>query len=170
MKQTIYFYEGETEKHLLDTLKANNIIVPGKAQKCNLWQKPVEKVTRRFQKSDLVFIIDTDTTQPHNTFVNNVRHLLKIKISFCLMIQIHNLEDELCFACNKNNKNALYRDFYACLSAAEFKSRFNKDNNLYQTLKREQFHADRLWQRSNQFKGWLDTRGIQPLIERKIFY
>ncbi|VVH59714.1 hypothetical protein BSPCLSOX_1271, partial [uncultured Gammaproteobacteria bacterium] len=60
-KQVFYFYEGETEKKLLEFLKNTKKISSGKVRKFNLWKGRFRKIQRTINKDDkLFFVVDTD--------------------------------------------------------------------------------------------------------------
>ncbi len=161
--QTIYFYEGETEKNLLHALISKKYISHGKLKKFNLWEKDIKKLFRTFQATDkLLFIIDTDTMSPKDTFVKNI-HLLK-KYHFHLIIQNKNLEDELRTSCNKSSYTRLFRDFYQIPNKSEFKSRFAQDKSLQKTLSNQDFDFNKLWTNINDFNDFCESNSIQPPV------
>jgi hypothetical protein len=50
--QVFYFYEGETEKKLLEFLKNTKKISSGKVRKFNLWKGHFRKIQRTINKDD----------------------------------------------------------------------------------------------------------------------
>ena len=79
-KNSIYFYEGETEKKLIITLKDECKIPHGKLKKFNFWQKDVKSVVRSVSKTSTLYIIfDTDASNPTecDRFTNNINTLEK---------------------------------------------------------------------------------------------
>jgi len=159
MKKIYYFYEGETEKTFLTTLKGSYIL-SGRLSKFNLWQDSINKIKRKFNTLDeLFFIIDTDTLPKTKGFIDNLRHLSDY--NFHLVVQNKNLEDELVASCNKKSKNDLYQKFYSKTSKTEFKSSFIKDNNLKGKLERNNFNYELLWSRTNDFSKFLMSNGFK---------
>ncbi len=160
---TIYFYEGETEKNLLIALKTLRYIPAGKLKKFNLWESDIKKQFRTFQKTDqLRFVIDTDTMSPPDIFVKNM-HILK-KYTFCLIIQNTNLEDELKISCSKSSNRILFNDFYDVSSKNEFKKRFAQDKNLQTKLDNQNFDFNTLWQNTDSFNAFCRSNNIKPQI------
>ncbi len=160
-KQVIYYYEGETEKKLLDFLKSTTEtkIKPGKTEKFNLWENYFKAIQRKINKTDeLFFVVDTDKTIEEAIFLENIKLLKAYKI--CLIIQNKNLEDELCFVCSKNNSRLLFKDFYNVNSKNEFKGKFNKDKNLTHTLSKNNFDFNKIWSRNTDFSNWLQKNNI----------
>lgn len=56
MKRVVYFYEGETEKTLLQCLKGKNI-KHGKLKKFNLWNNKIKKSLRQLAQSCFLLLI-----------------------------------------------------------------------------------------------------------------
>jgi hypothetical protein len=150
MKKLIYFCEGETEQKFIKILKEEFLIKPGQIKIFNLMQKNINSIIRKYKNSnsEFVFIIDIDTINK-KLFCNNLKVLKKYKYKFCLFIQNKNFEDELTLCCNKNNKLALYKDFYYINSSNEFKSRFISDSSLYLKLINNNFDITKLWLLTN---------------------
>lgn len=161
MRSVIYLYEGETEKHLLEALKTEGVVLHGKLMKFNLWTTPIKRLARRLNKGDqLVFLVDTDTVDPSQTFIENIKWLKTY--SFSLGIQNKNLEDELCHACHKGSKDRLYRDFYDCMSASEFKRKLIKDSKLMTRLSGNAFTRTNLWSRVDDFLDFCHVHDMTP--------
>ncbi len=159
MKQVVYFYEGETEKKLLEFLKNTRTIKSGKLKKFNLWTKSCKKLIKTIRKGDIViFVIDTDTMEAIDTFKKNIRLLKSYNI--CLIVQHKNLEDELCFSCNKKDTITLFTDFYDTSSAEEFKTKFIKESNLEQKLTNNAFDFKKLWSRADDFQEFSDQHHL----------
>jgi len=158
MKKVHYFYEGETERKLLQHLKDKNNLTPGRLRKHNLWNTEF-KLQRTINTNDnLFFFIDTDITSNLSIFIENIDRLKPYNI--CLMVQHKNFEDELCFACNKNSKLVLYKDFYGVTSPKEFKSKFIKENSLTGKLAAHTFDYKKLWSRKATFNEFLKNKGF----------
>ncbi|VVH65300.1 hypothetical protein BSPLISOX_1073 [uncultured Gammaproteobacteria bacterium] len=163
-KQVFYFYEGETEKQLLEFLKNTKKISSGKVKKFNLWKGRFRKIETTINKDDkLFFVIDTDDVTNTDCFSENIK-LLK-PYNFCLIVQHKNLEDELCFSCNKVNNKKLFNDFYKVQNADKFKSKFCGDKGIDSTLSNNDFNFKKLWSRSGDFSDWLKENGISASIE-----
>lgn len=160
MKQVLYFYEGETEKKLLTYLKNRKLIKAGKTKKFNLWKGKVNTNIRTFNKDDeIFFIIDTDDISSVGVFKDNIKILQSYNI--CLIMQCKNLEDELCFACNKPNKNTLFLDFYQTTSKDKFKSNFIKDKDIAKRLDDNKFKFSKLWSKNTDFIKFLNDNNIE---------
>lgn len=161
MNQIRYFCEGETEQKLLRYLKdtKQKQIQSGQVKIHNLWEKKF-KLTRQINKTGkLFFVVDTDKVGNTQIFLENIKLLKSYKV--CLIVQNKNLEDEFCFACGKVKTPFLFKSFYNVQSKKEFKSRFNKDNNLRHTLTKNNFNFNSLWVRSNDFSNWLKNNHIE---------
>lgn len=161
MKSVTYYYEGETEKNLLDFLKNNGKIKHGKMKKFNLWNMKIKNIVRSFpnpKSSELFFIVDTDKILEKQIFINNIK-ILK-PYNACLIIQHKNLEDELHFSCNKSNKIKMFQDFYTCNSENKFKTDFANEKNLRQKLRDNNFDCEKLWSRNTDFKAFLKGNHI----------
>ncbi|PHS72982.1 MAG: hypothetical protein COB22_03620 [Cycloclasticus sp.] len=159
MKIVRYFYEGETEKKLLQHLKDEGHLSPGVLKKHNLWNTPFRKIERIIKKKDLsYFFIDTDVTDDLSIFKENINRLKPYNIR--LMIQNKNLEDELCFACGKKDNRTLYRDFYGVTSSTEFKPKFIKESNLEGKLTANNVDYKKLWTRKTSFNDFLTSSEI----------
>jgi len=166
MKKVHYFYEGETEKKLLQHLKNKGDLLPGHLRKHNLWNT-VFKLARTINPSDhLFFFIDTDITSDLSIFKNNIDRLKPYNIF--LMVQHKTLEDELCFSCNKKSNHALYKDFYGVTSPKEFKTKFINENNLNGKLASNNFEHKKLWIRKSAFNDLLTNKGISITTLYKI--
>ncbi|PCI69975.1 MAG: hypothetical protein COB26_05385 [Piscirickettsiaceae bacterium] len=154
-----YFYEGETEKKLLQHLKDEGHLSPGRLKKHNLWNTLFSKIERTVNKTDhLYFFIDTDVTSDLSIFKNNIKRLKPYNIR--LMIQHNNFEDELYFACGKIDNRALFKDLYGVTSSKEFKSKFIKESNLEGKLATNNFDYKKLWSRNADFDAFLISSGI----------
>lgn len=163
-KQVVYFYEGETEKTLLEFLKAQKQIKSGKTKKFNLWKNRSRKIKRTINETDeLFFIIDTDKTDNKDIFLENIKLLKDYKV--CLIVQNKNLEDELLFACNIKNYPALFDFFYQVEHLNKFKTKFAQDENLLFTLSKNNFDCKKLWSRSDNFSDWLKDNHIEVNID-----
>jgi len=148
MKSITYFYEGETEKALLNFLKHtdNNKIRPGKVKKFNLWQDKIGTILRKLSKKTELyyFIIDTDTVTNIQLFEDNLKKLKGYNV--CLIVQNENLEDELSYMCAQTEKQ-LFAEFSAC-NKDEFTRKFIQAN-LSGKLKN--CDLNKLWSRGNSF-------------------
>jgi len=154
-----YFYEGETEKKLLQHLKDEGHLLHGGLKKHNLWNTLFSKVERTINKTDhLYFFVDTDVTSDLSILIKNIKRLKPYKVR--LMVQHQNFEDELCFACDKKNSRALYEDFYGIASPTEFKSKFMRESNLNGKLVDNNFDHKKLWSRKVTFDQFLISKGI----------
>lgn len=159
-KQVVYFYEGETEKKLLEFLKKTEQIKSGKLKKFNLWKNRFKSIERTINGvEELFFLIDTDDVQGITNFMDNIQSLKSY--NYCLIIQYKNLEDELCYSCNKLNHKKLLQDFYKIKNSDKFKSRFNQDKNLSNTLNKNNFNFSKLWERNKNFAKFLDRNFIK---------
>lgn len=157
-KNSIYFYEGETEKKLIITLKDECKIPHGKLKKFNFWQKDVKSVVRSVSKTSTLYIIfDTDASNPTecDRFTNNINTLEKEVAKVYLIAQHENLEDELCFSCSKSNQLQLFQDFYNTRDRDGFKRGFIRENNLFHKLQSNNFDFETLWARSDIYSNKL---------------
>lgn len=162
-KQVVYFYEGETEKKLLECLKNAKQIIPGKLKKFNLWNGRFKSIEKTFNKTyKLLFVIDTDDLQNTDAFKKNIESLkLRNAHRFCIIYQCRNLEDELLCSCNIKDHKALFNSFYCVENLHKFKTEFAQDKNLSQTLKKNNFNLNHLWvRRSGDFYNWLKSNHI----------
>lgn len=156
----VYYYEGETERKLISTLKNDGDILHGKLQKFNFWQTEATKIVRKISGSSVLYIIfDTDTINVKSTekFILNMKLLVgekKVKEIY-LIAQHQNLEDELRFSCTKNNLVQLFKDFYNINSSEEFKAKLIKESNLSNKLKNNNFDVKKLWSRKEIYSSAL---------------
>jgi hypothetical protein len=164
-KQVHYFCEGYTERNLLRFLKDTKQIQSGPVKIHNLWDRKF-KLIRTVKKTDkLLFVVDTDKINNKSIFLENIELLKSYNV--CLIVQNKDLEDELCFACDKVKKLFLFKSFYKVKSKKEFKSRFNKDDNLRHTLSKNNFNFNSLWVRSDDFSNWLKNNHVEIYICRE---
>ena len=144
-----YLCEGESEQKLIQVLKEKNLLLSGKVEIFNFAQNKVAKIIRKFSKSDyLLIVLDTDIINS-DIFCQNITLLNKKKITYCIIAQNKNLEDELRISCQLNSNNQLFRKFYNTSSIREFKEKLIKDNNLYNKLQKNSFDIAKLWVLSN---------------------
>lgn len=164
MTANIYFYEGECEKKLLDYLKAERQIKPGRLMKHNFWDEDISSKRRMITGNQLALVVfDTDVTQNHQRFIKNISVLSKDCRRVVLLAQHNNLEGELCFSCNIQNVRTLYSSFYSCRSGREFKGRFIREKNLGQKLHNCEFDHDKIWSR-----GGIYAQCLKDLCRPKI--
>lgn len=164
-KQVVYFYEGETEKKLLEVLKNTQRIRSGKLKKFNLWKNDFKSIKKTIHTAtELFFIVDTDDTDNTKIFESNIK---SFDNPFNLIIQVKNLEDELCYSCNKSNNKELFQDFYKVQHSDTFKSKFIKDKNLFNVLDKNNFDFLKLWENSKNFTEFLDKNFIKVDINCK---
>ena len=148
-----YYVEGENEKSLLEVLKTDfRCIKAGKIEVFNVVQNRLTtRRIRAFQSNTVVvFIYDTDTNNA-GVLKENIEFLKRqryIKDVICIP-QVDKLEDELKRCCNIRN----VKDITGSQTNREFKSDFNRCNNLYQRLTQCSFNVENLWKKepSNHF-------------------
>jgi len=156
--QSIYYYEGETEKALITALKRGKLIPQGKTKKFNFWQKEASVITRSINKSDVLYIVfDTDVMGiiERNRFIKNIESLCRSVKEVHLLAHHENLEDELVFVCSKRNSLKLFEDFYNTKNCDEFKSSFIKESNLLKKLNDNSFNINKLWSKQDVYSGYL---------------
>ena len=127
-----YYVEGECEKKLVDTLKANQMIISGKSEVFNPVQDYFNYMHIRTlpQNSIIILIFDTDKKET-SALVRNLEFLRGhsfIKEVLCIP-QILNLEDEILRSTNIKH----IRDFFNCKRDSEFKQKFLEEKQLFQT-------------------------------------
>ena len=146
-----YYVEGENERVLVEILskckdEKFNVIRPGKIDVFNVVEREI-KSTHMLNLKDntvVVLVFDTDT-KSRAILDKNTKFLEKHKkIKDVILIpQVYNLEDELIRSCNINNILQLL----GSKSKEEFKSDFNKVNNLNEHLIKAEFTFNKLWRK-----------------------
>ena len=141
-----YYVEGENERVLVEILskckdERFNVIRPGKIDVFNV-------VEREIKSTHMMNLKDNKFLEKHK----------KIK-EVILIPQVYNLEDELIRSCNIKNILQLL----GSKSKKEFKSDFNKVNNLNEYLIKAEFAFDKLWRKNTDgiFAGI--TSGISKI-------
>lgn len=147
-----YYVEGENERVLVEILskckdEKFNVIRPGKIDVFNVVEREI-KSTHMLNLKDntvVVLVFDTDT-KSRAILDKNTKFLEKHKkIKDVILIpQVYNLEDELIRSCNIKNILQLL----GCKSKKEFKSDFNKVNNLNEHLIKAEFTFNKLWRKN----------------------
>ncbi len=166
--KVLFFYEGETEKQLIQALKEINkqqdgSILLGKAQKFDLWKNDIKKLMPRIKEDELIFICDTDVLDSCIAqFEKNLTLLKKNKTKFSLLIQVKNMEDEIlnCTACKKLD------EFFATKGTDNFKNAWikcGKANKLSQKLLSVAIDTDKLWTQAlpnelSRLNQWIEFR------------
>ena len=146
-----YYVEGENERVLVEILskckdEKFNVIRPGKIDVFNVVEREI-KSTHMLNLKDntvVVLVFDTDT-KSRAILDKNTKFLEKHKkIKDVILIpQVYNLEDELIRSCNIKNILQLL----GSKSKKEFKSDFNKVNNLNEHLIKAEFTFNKLWRK-----------------------
>lgn len=153
MKQCIYLYEGECEKNLIKSLKSMEIILPGRVEKFNFWEKDASLILRRLKKNNLALIVfDVDVTTEKDRFISNISKLAKRVKEVILLPQHPNFEGELSHSCNIPSK-ALPKNLYGERSKAKLKRKLASDPNLFITLKSKGFEVKKMWSRVQCYKA-----------------
>ena len=147
-----YYVEGENERVLVEILskckdEKFNVIRPGKIDVFNVVEREI-KSTHMLNLKDntvVVLVFDTDT-KSRAILDKNTKFLEKHKkIKDVILIpQVYNLEDELIRSCNIKNILQLL----GSKSKKEFKSDFNKVNNLNEYLIKAEFTFNKLWRKN----------------------
>ena len=147
-----YYVEGENERVLVEILskckdEKFNVIRPGKIDVFNVVEREI-KSTHMLNLKDntvVVLVFDTDT-KSRAILDKNTKFLEKHKkIKEVILIpQVYNLEDELIRSCNIKNILQLL----GSKSKKEFKSDFNKVNNLNEHLIKAEFTFNKLWRKN----------------------
>ncbi|ASY37213.1 hypothetical protein [Taylorella equigenitalis] len=155
-KNYVYWYlvEGETEKHLVDSLIKNDNLQSGRINILSCWfnKNKISTQTRRFSRSqdNIVYLIfDTDDLTNLDYFESNCNLIIREASKVYLLGQANNLEDELLKSCSLlKNKNDLYK-LFSSQGSKEFKSNFIKDQNLLKKLERKGFDNKSIWISNN---------------------
>nr|WP_330383524.1 hypothetical protein [Lachnoanaerobaculum saburreum] len=157
-----YYVEGENERVLVEILskckdEKFNVIRPGKIDVFNVVEREIKST---HMNTVVVLVFDTDTKN-RAILDKNTKFLEKHKkIKEVILIpQVYNLEDELIRSCNIKNILQLL----GSKSKREFKSDFNKVNNLNEYLIKAEFAFDKLWRKNTDgiFAGI--TSGISKI-------
>ena len=157
-----YYVEGENERALVEILskckdEKFNVIRPGKIDVFNVVEREIKST---HMNTVVVLVFDTDTKN-RAILDKNTKFLEKHKkIKEVILIpQVYNLEDELIRSCNIKNILQLL----GSKSKREFKSDFNKVNNLNEYLIKAEFAFDKLWRKNTDgiFAGI--TSGISKI-------
>ena len=157
-----YYVEGENERVLVEILskckdEKFNVIRPGKIDVFNVVEREIKST---HMNTVVVLVFDTDTKN-RAILDKNTKFLEKHKkIKEVILIpQVYNLEDELIRSCNIKNILQLL----GSKSKKEFKSDFNKVNNLNEYLIKAEFAFDKLWRKNTDgiFAGI--TSGISKI-------
>ena len=146
-----YYVEGENERALVETLskckdEKFNVIRPGKIDVFNVVEREIKSTHMMNLKDNTVAVLVFDTDTKNRAILDkNTKFLEKHKkIKEVILIpQVYNLEDELIRSCNIKNILQLL----GSKSKKEFKSDFNKVNNLNEYLIKAEFAFDKLWRK-----------------------
>lgn len=162
-----YYVEGENERALVKTLskcedEKFNVIRPGKIEVFNVVEREIKSTHMMNLKDNTVVVLVFDTDTKNRAILDkNTKFLEKHKnIKEVILIpQVYNLEDELIRSCNIKDILQLF----GSKSKKEFKSDFNKVNNLNEYLIKAEFAFDKLWRKNTDgiFAGI--TSGISKI-------
>ena len=162
-----YYVEGENERVLVEILskckdEKFNVIRPGKIDVFNVVEREIKSTHMMNLKDNTVVVLVFDTDTKNRAILDkNTKFLEKHKkIKEVILIpQVYNLEDELIRSCNIKNIIQLL----GSKSKKEFKSDFNKVNNLNEYLIKAEFAFDKLWRKNTDgvFAGI--TNGIHKI-------
>ncbi|SES43134.1 hypothetical protein SAMN04487884_1521 [Butyrivibrio fibrisolvens] len=155
-----YYVEGEDEKKLVEVLKTNGLILPGKVQVFNPVCERVSKarlITLK-QGTNIVLIFDTDVDQ-EEILKENIK-LFKACSSISSVYTIpqnRNLEDELVRACSIKDA----REIFGSKSISDFKTSFIREKNLLKKLTDKQFDFNKFWvmKTTGKFRGISNDSG-----------
>lgn len=151
-----YFYEGECEKKLIEALKKESLVKPGRLMKHNFWNQSFGSKIRLISRGSTgVIVFDTDDCKNHSTFVENVLSLRGVCRDVILLAQHDNLEGELCYSCGIKGTNSLARKMYGTTSLKDLKKRLIRESNLYSKLQSNGFDIDKIWTREDIYSGCL---------------
>jgi hypothetical protein len=166
----IYIVEGENEKKLLKNLKNGEYIPSGKIFITNLMQIALKSTSSIFDKMiDKVFcVIDTDVVEKCNLdkFSKNYKLLTSKAKAVYILVQNKKLEDELSRALKINNEE-LYKIFDS-EGRDEFKTKFNKDNNLINKLEKHHIDYEVLWSNYRDFEDLIKSKEIKYYSGKKL--
>lgn len=149
-QQIIFIVEGETERKLTNTLYLGAVKI------FNLWDLEPEKIHHILilipKKKVKVFIVcDTDCIDDpkKERFIKNFHSIKKHvgRNNISLFQQNLNLEDELIYCLNINNKKKLYSLFNNASGNGQFKRNFIDEKNLLAKLENNNFDLSKLWSR-----------------------
>lgn len=151
MKNAIiqYYVEGEDEKKLVEVLKNEHLIKPGKVQVFNAISSRVKDARLMTIKPNtvVVLIFDTDVEELDVLNENIKRFTSCSNVSKVIIIpQIKNLEDELVRSCNIRNVTELL----GSVGLSKFKSDFIREKNLMKKMNEKGFNMGKLWSMAPQ--------------------
>lgn len=139
-----YYVEGKCEKKLIETLKEQQLILPGKTEVFNATQDLFNNARFRLipPHSTIILVFDTDRKDTH-ALVQNICALKKqknVKHIYCIP-QVECLEDELLRCTDAKSLKELIN----CKSISGFKQAFLSEKNLYPKLINHCFDLSKLW-------------------------
>lgn len=145
----LVFVEGETEQSLIKELKEIDSLIIKDIKKFNFWDKDAKSLLPLLKSNcSVVIICDTDNLTNIDRFTRNIRQLAKQTKGLYIILQHHNFEDELCYACGCQGSR-LFKHFQkkanTSLSATEFKVNFLSCSNKLQRLQVINFDKNRIW-------------------------
>lgn len=149
MKPRVYLCEGKTEQRLIDALKKKSLVKPGKTEVFNASKDDIKKMLRKWggQSHEIFLVVDADTGpyQENSKLATNIKKLKNRATTF-LILQCHNLEDELARSCGIS-QTQLFSRFNAS-SSKNFKGKFiaTSLDNLIERLYSSGFDIEQLWQ------------------------
>ena len=143
-KRYHYFVEGECEKKIIETLKENSLIIPGKIEILNVTQEMITEFKLRplSEGTTIVFVFDTDAVNI-DILKNNIR-IIRGSSRFKALwtvLQVDNLEDEIV----RSTSVKKITELLPSKSVKEFKNDFIKEKNLYKKLQKKDFDINKIW-------------------------
>ncbi len=140
----LYFVEGRCEKRLIDLLKEQQLVLPGRLEIFNATQDLFNNARLRLlpPHSVVILIFDTDTGAL-NALTQNIRELKRqqnVDRVWCVT-QVDNLEDELVRCTDVREVKSLLK----CRRNSDFKQAFIAEKHLYEKLLSHHFDFSKLW-------------------------
>lgn len=143
-KRYHYFVEGQCEKKLIETLKEQSLITPGKIEILNVTQEIIPELKLRpiSEGTTIIFVFDTDVpnTEILKKNIETIRKNSHFK-ELWTVLQVGNLEDELVRSTSCKD----IKELLPSKSIKDFKADFIKEKNLYSKLQAKGFDLDKIW-------------------------
>lgn len=143
-KYILYYVEGLDEKKILDVLKSEMMIKPGKIQVLNIIQNKISDTRLMTLKPDTIIVLVFDTDTNNNEILQ--QNISKLKKCSCVsnvytIPQVTNLEDELIRSCDIK----CIKELLNSKSSRDFKRDLIKTTNLSKKLKEKNFDLEKFW-------------------------
>lgn len=163
-----YLVEGECEIKIIEELKLNNIIEPGKIKKINIVQKKLSNSDLRefnpLERKRFIIILNLkigcNEDEIKKIVLKNIKKLKSKKGKVIVIVQNQNLKEELIKATNINSITEILNS----KSEKEWEKDMLTTMNFFAYLKRVEFDMSKFW--NSPLPKWLENEYTSDEIKR----